>query len=125
MKKIGIIIWLFFATGFLNASTLNVGLIGHYRFEGSANDINNSGNNLQLNGSTQFISSGHHGGQALRTNGDRSVWYSGGGYLTPSFLINNSSISSASFNFWTRNEASGGPFSPSHTEESYIEIQLS
>ena len=82
MKIIVIVLSSFFATGFLSASTLNVGLIGHYTFEGNANDINSSGNNLQLIGSTQFISSGHHGGQALRTNGDRSVWYNGGGYLT-------------------------------------------
>jgi len=104
------------------ASTLDVGMIGHYTFEGSANDIGNSGNNLQVKGSSQFISTGHNGGQALRTNGDRSVWYSGAGYLPPGFLINNSSVSAASFNFWTRNEASGGPYSPGHTEESYIEI---
>jgi hypothetical protein len=122
MKIFGIIISSFFVAGILNASTLNVGLIGHYKFEGNVNDVNTSGNNLQLNGSTQFISTGHHGGQALRTNGDRSVWYNGGGYFTPGFLINNSSISAASFNFWTRNEASGGRYSPSNTEESYVEI---
>ena len=62
------------------ASTLDVGMIGHYTFEGSANDIGNSGNNLQVNGSSQFIATGHNGGQALKTNGDRSVYYSGGGF---------------------------------------------
>ena len=110
------------ANSVVSGSTLNVGLIGHYTFEGSANDVGNSGNNLQVNGSSLFISTGHNGGQALRTNGDRSVWYSGGGYLTPSFIINNSSVSAVSFSFWTRNEASGGPYSPGHTEEAYIEM---
>lgn len=103
------------------ASTLDVGMIGHYTFEGSANDVGNSGNNLQVNGSSQFIATGHNGGQALKTNGDRSVYYSGGGYLKVGFL-QNVGISSTTFSFWTRNEQSGGAFAPGHTEEAYLEI---
>lgn len=122
MKLFGIFISSFFVTGILNASTLNVGLIGHYKFEGNTDDLNNSGNNLQINGSAEFITTGHNGGQALRTNGDRSIWYNGGGYMNAGFLVNNSNISALTFNFWTRNDASGGPLSPAHTEEAWVEV---
>ena len=122
MKIIVIILSSFFATGFLNASTFNVGLIGHYTFEGNANDINSSGNNLQVIGSSQFITDGHNGGQALRTNGDQSIWYNGGGYMNAGFLVNNTNITALTFNFWTRNDASGGPLSPGHTEEAWVEV---
>jgi hypothetical protein len=110
-----------FFSSILNASTLDVGLIGRYTFEGSADDIGGSGNNLQILGSSQFISTGHNGGQALKTNGDRSVNYNGGGYLKVGFM-QNASISSSTFSFWTRNEQSGGAYAPGHTEEAYLEI---
>jgi len=109
-------------SSFVFASSLDVGLLGRYTFEGNANDIGNSGNNLQLFGSSQFITSGHNGGQALRTNGDQSIWYNGGGYMNAGFLVNNSNISELTFNFWTRNDASGGPLSPDHTEEAWVEV---
>ena len=120
IKKV--ILLISFACSIVNGSTLNVGLIGHYKFEGDANDINNSGNNLQVIGSSEFIPSGHHNGQALRTNGDQSIWYNGGGYMNAGFLVNNNNISALTFNFWTRNDASGGPLSPSHTEEAWVEV---
>lgn len=107
--------------GVVQASSLDIGLLGRYTFEGDANDINNSGNNIQVNGSSQFISTGHNGGQALLTIGDRSVFSSGGGFLVAGFM-QNTNRSSATFNFWTRNEQSGGPYSPGHTEEAYLEI---
>ena len=103
------------------ASTLDLGMIGHYTFEGSANDIGNSGNNLQVNGSSQFISTGHNGGQALRTNGDRSVFSSGGGYIVANFM-QNIARPAATFNFWTRNEQTGSPYAPAHSREAYLEI---
>ena len=104
------------------ASSLDVGLLGRYTFEGSSNDIGNSGNNLQVIGSSQFITDGHNGGQALRTNGDQSIWYNGGGYMNAGYLVNNSNITALTFNFWTRNDASGGPLSPGHTEEAWVEV---
>jgi hypothetical protein len=115
------ILFMSIACSVVNGSTLDFGMIGHYTFEGNANDIGSSGNNLQIYGSSQFISTGHNGGQALKTNGDRSVYYNGGGYLKVGFL-QNLGISSSTFSFWTRNEQSGGAFAPGHTEEAYLEI---
>jgi hypothetical protein len=112
---------IFVIPALVNASTLDVGMIGHYTFEGSANDIGNSGNNLQINGSSQFISTGHNGGQALRTNGDRSVFSSGGGYIVANFM-QNIARPAATFNFWTRNEQTGSPYAPAHSQEAYLEI---
>ena len=101
------------------ASTLDVGMIGHYTFEGSANDVGNSGNNLQIYGSSQFISGGHNGGQSLRTNGDQSLYYNGGGYLAASFLQNRPMSSNGlTISFWTINESTGGI----HPLENYLSL---
>ena len=93
------------------ASSLDVGMIGHYTFEGSANDVGNSGSNLQLNGSYQYISTGHNGGQAIRMNGDRSLFYSGGGYIRAPFM-ENVGFAAVTFNFWTRGENMDGSIDP-------------
>ena len=116
-----VILLLSVACAVANSSTLDVGMIGHYTFEGSANDVGNSGNNLQVNGSSQFISTGHNGGQALRTNGDRSVFSNGGGYMVANFM-QNIATPAATFNFWARNEQTGSPFAPAHSQEAYLEI---
>jgi hypothetical protein len=115
------ILAMFAISAVVNASTLDVGLLAHYTFDGNANDIGNSGNNLQVNGSSQFISAGHNGGQALRTNGDRSVFSSGGGYIVANFM-QNIARPAATFNFWTRNEQTGSPYAPAHSQEAYLEI---
>jgi len=108
-----------FATAVVNASTLDVGLLAHYTFEGDANDIGNSGNNLQIYGSSQFISSGHNGGQSVRTNGDRSLYYNGGGYFVASFLQNRPMSSNGlTISFWTINESTGGI----HPLENYLSL---
>jgi len=108
-----------FATAVVSASTLDVGMIGHYTFEGDANDIGNSGNTLQIYGSSQFISSGHNGGQSLRTNGDQSLYYNGGGYLVASFLQNRPMSSNGlTISFWTINESTGGI----HPLENYLSL---
>jgi hypothetical protein len=99
------------ACSYVNGSTLDVGMIGHYTFEGNANDIGSSGNNLQLNGSYEYISTGHNGGQALRMNGDRSLFYNGGGYMRASFM-ENIGFSAVTFNFWTRGENMDGSLDP-------------
>jgi formylglycine-generating enzyme required for sulfatase activity len=98
----------------------SLGLIAFYRFEGNADDSLGKQPPLTLFGSQGFIPDGLSGG-ALRTDGDRSIWYSGGGYFSPAFL-ENSNLTAATFVFWTRNDASGGPLSPAHTEEAWLEV---
>jgi hypothetical protein len=98
----------------------STGLIAFYRFDGNADDSLGNQPPLTFFGSRSFIPDGLSGG-ALRTDGDRSIWYNGGGYFSPAFL-ENSKLTEATFVFWTRNDASGGPLSPAHTEEDYLEI---
>ncbi|NBT48518.1 MAG: DUF5011 domain-containing protein, partial [Actinobacteria bacterium] len=99
---------------------LSTGLIAFYRFDGNADDSLGNQPPLTLFGSRSFIPDGLSGG-ALRTDGDRWIWYSGGGYFSPAFL-ENSNLTAATFVFWTRNDASGGPLSPAHTEEAWLEV---
>jgi hypothetical protein len=96
------------------------GLIAFYRFDGNADDSLGNQPPITLFGSRSFITDGLSGG-ALRTDGDRSIWYNGGGYYSPAFL-ENSNLTAATFVFWTRNDASGGPLSPAHTEEAWLEV---
>ena len=99
---------------------INRGLIAYYPFDGNANDALVLQPALTLFGSRSFLTNGLSGG-ALRTVGDQSLYYNGGGYFSPAYL-ENSNLSAATFVFWTRNEASGGSYSPAHTEEDYLEI---
>ena len=99
---------------------INRGLIAYYPFDGNANDALGGKPALTLFGSRSFLTNGLSGG-ALRTDGDRSLYYSGGGYFSPAYL-ENSSLNAASFVFWTRNDQTGGAYSPSHTEEAWLEV---
>jgi hypothetical protein len=96
------------------------GLIAYYPFDGNVNDALGEQPPLTLFGSRNFLTNGLSGG-ALRTDGDRSLYYNGGGYFSPAYL-ENSSLNAASFVFWTRNDQTGGAYSPSHTEEAWLEV---
>jgi hypothetical protein len=76
---------------------LSTGLIAFYRFDGNADDSLGNQPPLTLFGSWSFISDSLSGG-ALRTDGDRSIWYSGGGYFSPAFLENRN-LTAATFVF--------------------------
>ncbi|NDB96447.1 MAG: DUF5011 domain-containing protein, partial [Verrucomicrobia bacterium] len=101
-------------------NSLSKGLVAYYPFNGNANDALGGKPALSLFGSSSFLTNGLSGG-ALRTDGDRSLYYNGGGYFSPAYL-ENSILNAASFVFWTRNDLTGGAYSPSHTEEAWLEV---
>ncbi len=95
------------------AVNLNDGLAAYYTFDGNANDRSGNGNNATPSGSFQFVAGGLSG-NALRINGDSSLFYAGGGHLLlPKF----SSALNAGFtvSLWVKDEALGGqPINEEH-----------
>ena len=85
--------------------TLNDGLVAYYPFNGNADDESGNGNDGTVEGSFVFTPDGREG-NAVKLNGDRSLFYSGGGFVDlPSFdstLNNGFTIS-----LWARDEAIG------------------
>lgn len=100
-------------------NTLTNGLIAFYTFSGNANDASGNGNNATPAGNYQFLPSYLLDGGAIRTIGDYSQFYAGGGYVAlPAFDSNLNSGFSASF--WVKNEVPG---SGAVGAEAYITFQ--
>ncbi|NDB97040.1 MAG: hypothetical protein EBZ78_12930, partial [Verrucomicrobia bacterium] len=95
-------------------TNLEENLIGKYAFEGSLQSASAGANSLQAFGSYQYVGDGHGGGQAIRMNGDRSLYYSNGGYMRAPFM-ENTNLPAVTFNFWTRRENLDGSLDPNDT----------
>lgn len=90
-------------------SWLTNGLVAYYPFNGNAIDASGNGNNATPGGNYTFVTNGLSDG-ALRTTGDNSIYYSGGGHaLLPIF---SSDLNTGfTFSVWTKVQYVGGnPF---------------
>ena len=64
----------------LQAQDLNDGLVAYYPFNDNADDESGNGNDGTAEGSFEFTPDGREG-NAVRLNGDGSLFYSGGGFV--------------------------------------------
>ena len=93
------------AFGQTTPPNLTNGLVAFYPFEGNANDVSGNGNNATTAGNYQFFTNGLSG-SAVRTIGDNSQFYSGGGnVLLPTFDSNFNS--GFTLSFWVKDEVRG------------------
>ena len=103
--------------GDTSAQDITTGLRAFYTFDGGALDQSGNGNHAAPGGNYQFLAVGlGSSGGALRTTGDNSLFYSGGGFLAlPTF----GSYMNSGFtvSVWAKDEVIG--LSPVN-EESYI-----
>jgi hypothetical protein len=101
---------------------LTNGLIAFYPFSGNANDASGHGNNATPAGNYQFLPSNLLDGGAIRTIGDNSQYYSGGGnVLLPTFSAGLNS--GFTLSLWVRDEVMG-PVPAADTED-YISFGCS
>ena len=99
-------------------SALWQGLVAYYPFDGNANDESGLGNHATPAGNFQFIGAGLSGG-AIRTIGDGSQYYNGGGHvLLPKF--DTSLNAGFTMSFWARDEIKGP--APAADIEVYIDF---
>lgn len=103
----------------LYAQDVTTGLVGHYTFEGTSNDVSGKGNHGTLDGRYQFVAGGVVG-RGLQLLGDNSLIYVNGGHMVlPEFgTIMNSGFT---VSFWVRDEVLG---SYPTGEQSYISLGI-
>jgi hypothetical protein len=119
MKTLGILLVFAVVVIAVRAQNITSGLIAHYPFEGSPNDVSGNGSNGTPGGLFQYASNGLTG-SALRISGDNSLFYSGGGHvLLPTFST--ALNSGFTVSLWVKDEVLGGD---PNQEETYISFGI-
>jgi len=108
------ILAMFAISAVVNASTLDVGLLAHYTFDGNANDISSNARNLVLRDSTQtsYVYSPYFNKQVLNISGNNRADYftAPDPYVSGIPFLNENQISNYSYAMWINPSSFGRGF---------------